>query len=93
MLKIGILVTVSKKMEVRSAKTINIGTKIREPVPPAQGMDWVTKRVVARHITRGATAVKNDVKNRQKRRRMSLNLVIIDDASLTDQSQSRTEAA
>ena len=36
--------------------------------------DYVTKRVVARHMTRGVTGVKNGVRDRQKRHQMSLKL-------------------
>jgi hypothetical protein len=38
MLKIGLLVTVSKKFGVSNAKTTSLGTKIRGPVAPAHGI-------------------------------------------------------
>jgi hypothetical protein len=38
MLKIGLLVKLSKKFGMQNAKTIGLGTKIRGPVAPAHGI-------------------------------------------------------
>jgi hypothetical protein len=37
-------------------------------------LDWVTKKVVARQMSRGATDVKDGVKGRQKQRQISQKL-------------------
>jgi hypothetical protein len=37
-------------------------------------LEWVTEKVVLRHMTRGATGVESSGKDRLKRRRMSLNI-------------------
>jgi hypothetical protein len=37
-------------------------------------LEWVTEKVVLRHMTRGAIGVESSGKDRLKRRRMSLNI-------------------